>query len=457
MHHTTDQDAIARSVFRGLVPNPAAEPPKDRGRMSRGMLTTGSVLLAGSVAAMSLNLSGPIAPVQAKQPMKPKGSTAERGATVREAMAASAAITPVAATEIAQAPSAPTTYVVAEGDTISSIAGAFGLSTASVLARNGLGWSSLIFPGQQLTLADAGSVEPETTAPAASPDGTYTIAGGDTMSAIADRFGISTLSLLTANGLGWQSIIYPGQTITIPGVAVTGADLAEPAAAEAPAPELEVEPVVEVAPIEDAPAETPASSYAIQTGDTVGSIAAAFGLTTEELLDANGLDLASVIYSGHTLTIPGPGVAIAAAVSSGGDSSNGLSDEMRANATVIVQVGRELGISDFGIVIALATAMQESSLRNLDWGDLDSVGLFQQRPSAGWGSVEQLTTPDYAARLFYGGETNPNAGYTRGLLDISGWESMSLTDAAQRVQISAYPDAYAKWESAAWEWLAELA
>jgi hypothetical protein len=122
-----------------------------------------------------------------------------------------------------------------------------------------------------------------------------------------------------------------------------------------------------------------------------------------------------------------------------------------------VQVGRELGISDFGIVIALATAMQESSLRNLDWGDLDSVGLFQQRPSAGWGSVEQLTTPDYAARLFYGGETNPNAGYTRGLLDISGWESMSLTDAAQRVQISAYPDAYAKWESAAWEWLAELA
>ena len=95
-------------------------------------------------------------------------------------------------------------------------------------------------------------------------------------------------------------------------------------------------------------------------------------------------------------------------------------------------------------------------MRNLTWGDLDSVGLFQQRPSAGWGSVEQLTDPAHAARLFYGGESNPNRGYTRGLLDIPGWESMPLTVAAQRVQISAYPDAYAKWESAAWEWLTEL-
>ena len=129
---------------------------------------------------------------------------------------------------------------------------------------------------------------------------------------------------------------------------------------------------------------------------------------------------------------------------------------MRANALVIVQVGRELGVSDRGIAIALATAMQESSLRNLSWGDRDSVGLFQQRPSTGWGAVEQLTDPAHAARLFYGGASNPNGGVTRGLLDIAGWESMPLTEAAQRVQISAYPDAYAKWETSAWEWLAEL-
>src|SRR5690606_9623698 len=123
--------------------------------------------------------------------------------------------------------------------------------------------------------------------------------------------------------------------------------------------------------------------------------------------------------------------------------------EMAGNARTIVSVGRSLGVSDYGIVIALATAAQESTLRNLTWGDLDSVGLFQQRPSAGWGSVHELTTPDHAARLFYGGPGNPNAGNTRGLLDIPGWQSMSVTQAAQAVQISAFPDAYAKWETSA--------
>ncbi|MDP4899657.1 MAG: peptidoglycan-binding protein, partial [Pontimonas sp.] len=133
-----------------------------------------------------------------------------------------------------------------------------------------------------------------------------------------------------------------------------------------------------------------------------------------------------------------------------------LNDERRTNAQIIVNVGREMGISDYGIVIALATAMQESSLRNINWGDRDSVGLYQQRPSSGWGTVEQIMDPAYATRLFFGGPNNPNKGKTRGLLDISGWESMALTVAAQRVQISAYPDAYAKWEPSAWAWLYEL-
>jgi LysM repeat protein len=409
------------------------------------------VLLAGSVAAMSLNLTGPVQPVQAKQPPEPKDSTAERGTTVREAMAA-AKMAPAAATEIAEVIATPSTYVVAEGDTVSTIAERFGLSTASVLARNGLGWSSLIFPGQQLILAQAEAPEQQAAEPEATSGGTYTIAGGDTMSAIAERFGVSTLSLLTANGLGWQSIIYPGQTITIPGL--IGSDPAQDAAASIDAePVADVAPVETAAPVTQAPESAGSSTYQIQSGDTIGTIAEQFGLTTQELLDANGLDRSSVIFSGHSLTIPGVSAVVTVAAVA---SSSSLTDEMRSNAAVIVQVGRSLGVSDYGIVIALATAMQESSLRNLDWGDRDSVGLFQQRPSTGWGTVEQLTTPEYAARLFFGGDSNPNAGYTRGLLDIDGWESMPLTDAAQRVQISAHPDAYAKWESSAWEWLTEL-
>jgi hypothetical protein len=79
--------------------------------------------------------------------------------------------------------------------------------------------------------------------------------------------------------------------------------------------------------------------------------------------------------------------------------------------------------------------MQESSLRNIAWDDRDSVGLFQQRPSQGWGSAEQLMDPTYAAGKFYDK-----------LLTISGWQAMPLTQAAQAVQVSALPDAYARWE-----------
>ncbi len=367
-----------------------------------------------------------------------------------------------AAPEPAQvAESPPSSYRVVAGDTVSSIAGRFGLSTASVLALNGLGWTTLIFPGQELQLGGASS--PAIAEEESIPDrsGRYTIVAGDTISGIADRYGVSTQSVLTANGLGWSSIIYPGQTIAIPGI-VDFTQVIEPIEADEPAPVAEVpaeppapapEPEPVAPPPAEAPVETPSVSgqYTIVSGDTLGTIAAMFGIATEALMAANGLDWSSVIYTGHTLVIPGvstPGVSVA--------SVEGLTEEMAYNASVIIAVGRSLGVSDYGIVIALATAAQESTLRNLDWGDRDSVGLFQQRPSAGWGSIEQLTTPEHAARLFYGGPGNPNAGWTRGLLDISGWESMPLTEAAQRVQISAYPDAYAKWESSAWAWLAAL-
>ena len=110
-----------------------------------------------------------------------------------------------------------------------------------------------------------------------------------------------------------------------------------------------------------------------------------------------------------------------------------------ANAAVIVQTGGQLGVPRYGWVIAVATAMQESSLYNLgnlgSRNDHDSLGLFQQRPSQGWGTPDQILDPVYASTQFY-----------KHLLKINGWQSMSLTDAAQKVQRSAYPDAYAKWQ-----------
>jgi hypothetical protein len=112
----------------------------------------------------------------------------------------------------------------------------------------------------------------------------------------------------------------------------------------------------------------------------------------------------------------------------------------RQNATTIVQVGVVLGVPQRGEVIALATAMQESQLYNLGYlganNDHDSLGLFQQRPSMGWGTAAQVTDPVYAATAFY-----------LALQQIPGWQSMALTVAAQSVQRSGFPNAYAAWEA----------
>jgi hypothetical protein len=134
----------------------------------------------------------------------------------------------------------------------------------------------------------------------------------------------------------------------------------------------------------------------------------------------------------------------------------GLDAEQSRNAGIITAVGQQAGVPPYGLQIALATAMQESQLRNIPYGDRDSLGLFQQRPSAGWGSAEQVMDPVYAAQAFFGGPTGPNAGEPPGLLDIDGWADMSVTEAAQAVQRSAFPDAYARWEADAAAWLTDL-
>lgn len=117
----------------------------------------------------------------------------------------------------------------------------------------------------------------------------------------------------------------------------------------------------------------------------------------------------------------------------------GYDGEQLANAAIIASVGTGRGVPTRGLVIAVATAIQESSLRNLgdlgDNNDHDSLGLFQQRPSQGWGTPEQIRDPVYASNKFYDK-----------LLSVPNWEQLPLTEAAQAVQRSAYPDAYAKWE-----------
>ncbi|WP_230208889.1 hypothetical protein [Nostocoides sp. HKS02] len=116
-------------------------------------------------------------------------------------------------------------------------------------------------------------------------------------------------------------------------------------------------------------------------------------------------------------------------------SSVDFDPSQTAYAATIEAVAERRGLPARAATIAIATAIQESKLRNLKYGDLDSVGLFQQRPSQGWGTTEQILDPVYATNRFYDA-----------LVKVHGYETMKITEIAQKVQKSAYPDAYASHE-----------
>lgn len=115
-----------------------------------------------------------------------------------------------------------------------------------------------------------------------------------------------------------------------------------------------------------------------------------------------------------------------------------MDPEQLLNASIITDVALRRNLPQRAVLVALATAYQESKLRNLDYGDADSLGLFQQRTSQGWGTAAQIMTPTYAAGKFYDA-----------LLKVPHWQTLSVAQAAQAVQRSAFPDAYSKWESPA--------
>ncbi|MGN9779571.1 hypothetical protein ACTMS0_28025 [Micromonospora sp. H33] len=125
-----------------------------------------------------------------------------------------------------------------------------------------------------------------------------------------------------------------------------------------------------------------------------------------------------------------------------------LTDEQIGNVKAIIAATKKADMDERAAVVAIATALQESKLENLghlgERNDHDSQGLFQQRPSSGWGTVEQITDPEYSTMAFL-----------KGLKQVDGWQDMPLTKAAQTVQVSAYPFHYAQWETQAADLVAE--
>ncbi len=334
----------------------------------------------------------------------------------------------------------PATHTVVRGDTVYAIAMKHGLTVSAILTANGIGSNALIFPGQKLILPGrTATVSPPKPAAGNSGPMTHTVVRGDTVFAIAKKYGSTITAILTANAIGSNALIFPGQKLVIPGGTATSSPPSGSSQTTQPS----------------APASSPSgTTYTVVRGDTVFAIAQRFGSTVSTILTANGIPSNAIIYIGQKLVIPGgTGTSGTTAGVASGQKYADLDAEQIANATLIINIGRELGVPERGIAIALATAMVESWIRNLNWGDRDSLGLFQQRPSTGWGTAAQIMDASRSIRVFYGGPNDPNGSKTRGLLDIPGWESLGFSQAAQRVQISAFPDRYGQWELAAYRWL----
>ena len=297
--------------------------------------------------------------------------------------------------------SAPAEYTIARGDTISGIAGQFGLDTAAVLELNGLQANTLIYPGQKIKLGGPATA-PEPAAPSAAAAGgsVYTVKSGDTLGAIAARHGVKLSEVFGWNGLNMGSIIYPGQQIKI------GGGAAAPAPAPAPAPAAPAP----AAPAAPAPAPAP-GSYTIKSGDTLSGIAARNGVKLADILSANRLTMSSIIYPGQKLALPGASIAPAAtppaatvtplvpstflgftypaAVVSSANQNKALLNASPVPSreqmkTIVADTARRMGVDPS---LALAFAFQESSFDHRSVSPANAIGTMQVIPSSGeWAS-----------------------------------------------------------------------
>ncbi len=195
----------------------AADDDARRARSAR--FATMPIVLAGTIA-VTAGLTGPVAHAEPRHDddgANKRHVDEDRVVSQRPvfetavARPAQTTVTTVAATSRT---AAPTTYTVRQGDTVSAIAARYGLSAQEVLVRNGLGWNTIIHPGQTLHLASTPAAAPAVATSAAT--GSYHVKSGDTVSGIAARIGVSTSALLSANRLTQRSVIYPGQTLRVP-------------------------------------------------------------------------------------------------------------------------------------------------------------------------------------------------------------------------------------------------
>ena len=293
-------------------------------------------------------------------------------------------------------PAAPAEYTIARGDTISSIAGRYGLDTYAVLKLNNLQPNTVIYPGQKIKLTgSAAAPAAKPAAPAAATASTggsvYTVKSGDTLGAIAARHGVKLSEVLSWNGLNMSSTIYPGQKIKIgSGQSAAPAPAANPAPAPAQAP---------------APAAS-SGSYTVKSGDTLSAIAAKHGVKLSDILSANKLTMSSMIYPGNKLVIPGASIQPAASVTPlvpgsflgftypAAVVSSANQNKALLNASpvpsreqmksIVSDTARRMGVDPS---LALAFAYQESGFDQRAVSPANAIGTMQVIPASGeWAS-----------------------------------------------------------------------
>ncbi len=301
----------------------------------------------------------------------------------------------------------PAVYTIARGDTISAVAGRYGLDTFAVLKLNNLQANTIIYPGQKIKLTGstpAPAAKPakpakSTSASVTSASGggrVYVVKAGDTLGGIAARHGVGLSEVFKWNGLGMSSVIYPGQKVKVGGGSSTPAPAATKPATK---------------PASSAPAPARSGSYTIKAGDTLSGIAARNGVRLSDVLSANRLTMSSIIYPGQKLVIPGAstiapasskpaattplvpstflGFSYPAAVVSSANQNKALLNASpvpsRAQMkSIVADTARRMGVD---ASLALAFAYQESGFDQRAVSPANAIGTMQVIPSSGqWAS-----------------------------------------------------------------------
>jgi LysM repeat protein len=201
-------------------------------------------------------------------------------------------------------------HVVQSGETLSSIAAWYGTTTQALAAANGLGNANMIYVGQRLAIPTGGS--------SAATGGTHTVSRGETLSAIAARYGTTVNALVQANGLASANMIYAGQRLVIPG---GGGSAASPGSSQA---------------------SGSGQVYVVRAGDTLAAIASRYGTTVAAISNANGVTNPNTIYVGQRLKIPAGGSGATAPAVSAGGGSNRIVIDLSAQRMYVYQGGQLL-------------------------------------------------------------------------------------------------------------------